>query len=179
MYEQRKLFSDRMNDETFRLYIPEYYQPTLPEYFKKHRQSGYAVINGQMVSDEEFQQITGEPVIRDDFVPLPIYQAAELNMCISSCPPSMIVDMDVNNVPFKFQDIEDIPKVCEIMDGYQQEMSPYASRSAELKQYLATTLGTCIKLKAAYKEMKRDYALNHNLEDPRQSSFADLLKQMF
>lgn len=173
-----KLFSDRMNDETFRIYIPEYYQPTLPDYFKQHRNSGYAVVNGQIVSDEEYQAHTGEPVLRDDFIPQPIYIADELNMCISSCPPAMIIDMDINQVPFRFQNIEDIPKVCDIMDGYQQEMYPYASRSVELKQYLDQTRSTCAKLKSAYEEMKHDEAVRHNKQPKNSNSLLDLLKMM-
>ena len=178
MSQNTKLFSDRMNDEVFRVYIPEYYQPTLPNYFKQHRNSGYAVVNGRIVTDEEYQELTGEPVVRDDFIPQPIYMAAELNMCISSCPPAMIVDMDVNNVPFKFQNIEDMPKVCEIMEGYEQEMFSYISRSSELKQYIETMRGTCVKLRAAYEELKRDYALNHGIETPKSNSLLDFLKMM-
>ena len=178
MSQNTKLYSDRMNDEVFRIYIPEYYQPTLPSYFKQHRNSGYAVVNGRMVTDEEYQELTGETVVRDDFVPQPIYSAAELNMCISSCTPAMVVDMDVNNVPFRFQDIEDMPKICEIMDGYEQEMHSYISRSAELKHYIETMRGTCIKLRAAYAEIKRDRALNSGQEPERSNSLADLLKLM-
>ena len=56
MSQNTKLFSDRMNDEVFRVYIPEYYQPTLPNYFKQHRNSGYAVVNGRMRSIRRSQE---------------------------------------------------------------------------------------------------------------------------
>lgn len=173
-----QLYSDQMNDTTFRVYIPEYYIPALPNYFKNHRSSGYAVVNGRMVSDEEYYEITGLKVDRDDFIPKPIYMADDLNMCISSCSPAMIIDMDINLVPFKFKDIEDMPRVCEIMRGYDDEMSPYLTRSQDLKRYMDNVRSTRVKLQTAYDEIKRDYAINHGLEQPKDNSLATLLKNL-
>lgn len=173
-----ELFSDRINEETFQLEIPEYYQPVLPEYFKQRVNSGYAVVNGRIVSDEEYQELTGQMVERNDFVPSPLYVGEPLNMCISSCSTATIIDMDTNLVPFRFLELEDIPKVIEIIQGYNSEMSPFISRSAELQKYVDRAKTTLGKLQEAYAEMKHDFNIRHNIKENKQVSLLDLLNFM-
>lgn len=173
-----ELFSDRINEETFQLEIPEYYQPVLPEYFKQRVHSGYAVVNGRIVSDEEYQELTGQMVERNDFVPSPLYVGEPLNMCISSCSTATIIDMDTNLVPFRFLELEDIPKVIEIIQGYNSEMSPFISRSVELQKYVDRAKTTLGKLQEAYAEMKHDFNIRHNIKENKQVSLLDLLNFM-
>ena len=173
-----ELFSDRINEETFQLEIPEYYQPVLPEYFKQRVNSGYAVVNGRIVSDEEYQELTGQMVERNDFVPSPLYVGEPLNMCISSCSTATIIDMDTNLVPFRFLELEDIPKVIEIIQGYNSEMSPFISRSVELQKYVDRAKTSPGKLHETYAEMKHDFNIRHNIKENKQVSLLDLLNFM-
>lgn len=173
-----QLFSDRINEDTFQLEIPEYYQPVLPEYFKQRVNSGYAVVNGRIVSDEEYQELTGQMVERNDFVPSPLYVGEPFNMCISSCSTATIIDMDTNLVPFRFLELEDIPKVIEIIQGYNSEMSPFISRSVELQKYVDRAKTTLGKLQETYAEMKHDFNVRHNIKENKQVSLLDLLSFM-
>lgn len=173
-----RLYSDIINTDTFRMEVPEYYQPALPEYFKRHLHSGYAVINGQIVSDEEYYERTGEHVERDDFIPAPLYVGEPLNMCISSCSTATIIDMDQNLVPFRFMDIEDMPRVIDIIKGYLHEMAPYIDRSAELKRYIDIARTTMGKIQESYKEMKHDFNIRHHIEKNDPLSFFELLNNM-
>lgn len=174
-----QLYSNRINDETFRLYIPEYYQPNLPSYYRNTRVSGNAVVNGKLVSDEEYKELTGMEVERDTFIPSPIFIAGELDMCISSCSTATIIDMDHNEVPFKFVNIEDIKTILAIIEGYVREMTPYMSRSRELETYIKKANSTYIKLEAAYKEISRDYRINKHLPKPKPATLAEILREMF
>ena len=171
-------YSTKINKTTFQMEVPEYYQPALPEYFKRHLQSGYAVVNGRIVTDEEYYELTGKHVDRDDFIPTPLYVGEPLNMCISPCSTATIIDMDQNLVPFRFMDMEDMPKVVEIIEGYLHEMAPYIDRSAELKRYIEIAQVTMGKIREAYKEMKHDFNIRHNIKKTDPLSFFELLNKL-
>ena len=171
-------YSTKINNYTFQMEVPEYYQPALPEYFKRHLHSGYAVVNGRIVSDEEYFELTGEHVDRDDFIPAPLYVGEPLNMCISPCSTATIIDMDQNLVPFRFINMEDMPKVAEIIEGYLKEMYPYIDRSAELKRYIGIAQITMGKIREAYKEMKHDFNIRHNIQRTDPLTFFELLNKL-
>lgn len=173
-----RLFSERINRDCFMLEVPEYYQPGLPNYFRESRSSGRAMVNGVFVSDKEYQELTGNAVERDNYVPSPIYRAEELNMCLSSCTGGVIIDMIDNMVPFKFTNIHDILKVVEIIDGYTDELGPYESRSSEIKIYLAKARTAAGKLRSAYAEIKRDMDLNAGRMPEKPAGLIGLLKEM-
>ena len=160
------------------LEVPEYYQPYLPNYFRQARSTGQAMVNGRFVSDEEYNELTGEAVDRPNFVPHPIYISEELNMCHASCTPAMVIDMVDNMVPFKFINIEDALTIADIIDGYVAEVSPYESANRDLQNYNTRARTASNKLRVAYEEITRDMALNAGRKPYKPQTLIEILKGM-
>lgn len=132
-------FGEALNTIRFELRIPEYYDPNIPDYYKEERKSDPPVVNGEIVSwDEYYEKYPDRKNERPKtFIPRPIYKAEDYNMCVAMLPISDIIDLCDNNVPFDFVRLSDLEWVIELMDGYVREVSAYIGFNAQLDLFLS------------------------------------------
>lgn len=169
-------FSDAMNYLAFELSVPEYYNPAIPDYFKRTRTASKPIVNGQEVEWEEY--LAEHPEFkRDDFIPAMIYKAEDNNQAYATRTPAEMIDMIENNVSFTFLNEEDLGRVIGIYDGYYNEVKNYIAFNPELKQYLTRMSAAREIIMKTYQEAI-SYHRAHDILHNGPLSLADILAGM-
>ena len=134
-----KTFGDALNQIMFELRIPEYYDPNLPNYYKQPRKSDPPILNGEIVTWDEYyarfpEERNNAP---KSFIPLTIFKSEDMNMTDARLSVSDIIDMCENNVPFDFVKYSDIEWVIMLMDGYVHEVQDFILYNKNLERYIS------------------------------------------
>ena len=132
-------FGEALNNILFELRVPEYYDPNIPSYYKEPRKSDPPVVNGEIVSwDEYYEKYPDRREAQPKtFIPRTIYQSEDMNMAVAMMSISDIIDLCDNNVPFDFVRLADLEWVVELMDGYVREVAPYVGFNQQLDIFLS------------------------------------------
>lgn len=173
-------FGEALNTIKFELIVPEYYEPNLPDYYKEPRKSDPPVINGEIVTWDEYY--AKHPEAKDaaykSFVPLPIYKAEDNNLAWTRATIADIIDLCDNNITFYFTKYSDLEWVVDLMDGYVKEVNPYVGFNQNLNSFLT-------RLRVARKVISE--ANDHNIaileskkpdSQKRTKSIVDILNSM-
>ncbi len=175
-----RTFGEALNTILFELRVPEYYDPNLPSYYKEPRKSDPPIINGEIVTWDEYYEKYPERKQLDPkpFIPLTIYKSEDYNMSVTKATISDMIDLCDNNVPFDFVKLSDLEWVVELMDGYVREVSAYIGFNQQLDVFLGR-LRNARKLIAEVNELNKNYLENTLPADKKQpKSLIDILKSM-
>lgn len=149
-----RTFSDAMNKLKFELSVPEYYETTIPEYFRRQMEPPKPIVNGMEVEwDEYLETHPGEKP--ETFIPNPFFKSEELNRAFARKTCAEIIDLIINNVPFEFVRFEDIELVIGIFDGYYEEIKSYIPLNPHLKVFTDNMASSRIRLVEAYNDVTR------------------------
>ena len=175
-----RTFGEALNTILFELRVPEYYDPNLPSYYKEPRKSDPPVINGEIVSWEEYYEKF--PTERNNeqkpFTPLTIYKSEDYNMSVTKATISDMIDLCDNNVPFDFVKLSDLEWVVDLMDGYVREVSPYVGFNQQLDVFL-NRLRNARKSISEVNELNKRYLENSQPIDKRKpKSLIEILNAM-
>ena len=175
-FNKRMVFSDLVNNTSFPLLVPEYYNVNVSDYFKKEMKGPPPIVNGQQVTWEEYLEREGAVDENEYFIPDPLYVGEDMNCTYTSKSPAGIVDLVVNNVPFKFEKFDDIASVIAILDGYVEEVTPYLVANPDLQIVLDNVSQTRLKLTNYQTSVLEDREMKGQNGPKRPLSIADLLK---
>lgn len=169
-------YSDMMNNRTFYVYIPEYYQPLLPSHFKEIHKADPPMINGMPVSQDEWKEKMGtsEGLYEQPFIPSPLYVGEPMNETFAVKTVAEIIDLVKNAVPFRIKEYEDIEIIIEIMGKYLNEVSPYIAQNKELEIYIRSLNAAAQKM-IQYKQLI-DKFIESISPEKRDRSLAALLQ---
>lgn len=122
-----------INTKKFEVRIPEYYDLTVPDYFKKPVKKSVPMVNGQPVDDpEDYYKNHPEAVRDEDFVPSMLFKDEEYNMTISMMTVIELVDLIDNNVLFDIVDLNKIEEIIDILNSYITVMFEYEKVDREI-----------------------------------------------
>ena len=174
-------FGEALNNILFELRVPEYYDPNLPSYYKEPRKSDPPVINGEIVSWDEYYERYPDRKnsdARQSFIPGTIYKSEEYNMSETRLCISDIIDLCDNKIPFDFVRVEDLEWVVELMDGYVREVNPYVGFNQKLDIFLSR-LRNARKVISDINELNRIRIENLKPKDKRKPrSLIEILNSM-
>ena len=176
-----KSIGEAINKIKFELRVPEYYQPTIPTYFTKPRESYLPVINGEFATWDEYYE--RHPEMRAEtenrVVPEMIYNPDDFNMCMASLSTASIIDLCVNEVPFEFTKYSDVQWVLDLMDGYVEEVKSYIGFSQELDIFLQKLYKARAEIaKVNERNMTLFMKLDKKLGIKREASLESILSMM-
>lgn len=169
------VYSQLVNTVSFNVLMPEYYNVNISDYFKKEQRGPLPVVNGHQVSWEEYLQREGASDDNEYFVPDPLYVGEDMNCVLSSKTPAGIVDLVTNEVPFKFENNNDITAVLAILDGYVEEIKPYLIANPELDIVLTNIAKTKLKLTNYQTSLVEDDIATGKVKPKESLSITDLL----
>jgi hypothetical protein len=166
-----------MNNLTFQVSVPEYYDIVVPEYYRKRMEPPKPVVNGMEVEwDEYLETHPGEKP--ESFIPSPIYKSEELNRSYARKSCSEIIDLIINEVSFEFIRFEDIALVIDIFDGYYDEIKSYIQLNDELRRFVNNMAIARSKLLEAYNDVTRYRDNTNPFADKKPLSLIDILNRM-
>ena len=173
-------FGEALNTICFELVVPEYYDPTLSDYYKEPRKSDPPVINGEIVTFDEYYE--KHPEAKNDtsnnFIPSPIYKAEDYNLAYTLGTISDIIDLCDNNVEFYVTKMSDLEWIVDLMDGYVKEVSPYIGFNQQLNVFLSRLRNARKIISEANEKTIRFLENSKPIDKRKPKSIVDILKTM-
>lgn len=145
-------YSKLMNELLFTVHVPEYYDPTLPEYYRKPSQKLPPIVNGIPVTMDEYIEKNPEFVPDEDFIPDIIHKYGEMDMTLSNLSIARILDLLENKVPFMIDTLDSVQKILEIIDGYLQQLKQYMTFNSKAKDITNKIIPMRCEIEKVYKE---------------------------
>lgn len=136
MYDPMVNYSDLMNNKMYTVHIPEYYEPQLPDYYRRPARTLPPIVNGVPVTMEEYLEKDPEFVPDKEFLPEIIHKYGEMDMTYANLSIAGIIDLMENKVPFSMDDISVIPEILLIIDNYIIQIRPYMSTNEKVRKFV-------------------------------------------
>ena len=95
------------------------------------------------------------PVYYEEHGVSPIFETEDLNECNARSTISDIVDMTINEVPFRIINPNDISVILDIIYKYLQQVAPYVDSSPALKTFVDRITTTRNILDEAWKGLQQ------------------------
>ena len=172
-------FGEALNTLKFRIIVPEYYDPNLPNYYKEPIRTDPPVVNGEFVTWEEYYAKYPDRKIDapKPYIPRTIFKAEDYDLAEAMMTVSDIIDLCDNNVEFTFTRLSDLEYVIALMNGYEQEVYPYIGRHAKLDRFMAR-LRNARTVISELNEANKNYLDNVSGRKNRTMSLHEILKAM-
>lgn len=117
-----------LEEKVFPVYTAEYYDPNISPYFMTPQQEEAPVVDGIPMTHEEYKALHPDYEIPRQWTPRPVYQTFDLNMSRSFHCTRELIDMCNTDVPFRFENREDMAESVGIAESFMMLLMSYRDK---------------------------------------------------
>ena len=144
------LLSERMNDKTFEVVIPEIYTKVIPKYYTGPTKSDLPRVNGIPVTMGEYTQKYQNFRPTEEFTPDMVFTPPEQNKATAMQSIADMVEMIDNDIEFAIKNpSQNYPIILEIISNYCKVLAKVAS-DPERARYLEKARTAGFVIEASY-----------------------------